>query len=123
MPQVNGGKETFGITFTSIHSTPTGWQNLYVFANESKPIQFTQPHSGNIPKGAVTTGFGSTKRHFGLNQGGGLKEKWKACPVPEAVAEGTWQIYWDGSKTKKLGPHCVDIRLKIGKTKECRLPH
>ncbi|KAF8545319.1 hypothetical protein BDD12DRAFT_721696 [Trichophaea hybrida] len=106
--------------FTSIHSPPTGWRTFYVYANESKPIGLTTPHSGFIPIGAQTTGFKKVKELFLLDRGTGKgpEGRWKACPVPENIEQGTWGIYWDGGK-KGLGKECIKVELKVGEIKKC----
>jgi hypothetical protein len=105
--------------FTSFHSSPTGWQNLYIFPNKTKPVGFTTPHSAKVPKGAVTTGFVKEHSNFLYDNGKSSNAKWAVCPVDGQ--DGTWQLYWNGSSNKKaLHKDCVYTPLKIGKTKECR---
>ena len=110
------------IIFTSFHASPTGWQTLYVFANESKPIAFNMPHSGYFPPGAQRTGFGNCGGNFQLDTGSGPVEKWVACKVPETEASRSWKIYWDGEGTLKGTPECAKVSLKVGKATECRYP-
>jgi len=82
-----------GFAFTSWHSVPTGWQELYIYPNESQPIQFTIPHGGSIPQGAVTDGFAWTAN--GLTYNG--ENNFIGCKSLEASAAfETYQIYWAG---------------------------
>jgi hypothetical protein len=56
---------TSGFTFTSYHSSPTGWQNMYVTDKTSlSHIGFTTPHSASVPDGATTTGWAFTDDGF-----------------------------------------------------------
>ena len=120
---VTGGAVEYGHGFTSFHSSPTGWQNFFVYANQSKPIAFTTPHSGYVPPGAQMAGFGSVGGLLKLDRGvgKGFEGKWKACKVPQGVSQGTWQIYWEGGAP--LSPaECSAVTLTVGKATECRLP-
>jgi len=119
---VAGGSPKYGISFTSFHATPTGWQSLYVFANESKPIGFTAPHSGFIPAGAQLVGFGRHGGKLKLDTGNGPVEKWVACKVPTKEAPESWKIHWDGKGTLAKTAGCGRISLKVGAAKECRYP-
>ncbi|KAL7268639.1 hypothetical protein RUND412_008725 [Rhizina undulata] len=92
--------------FTSIHVTPTGWQNLYVYTNESQPIGFTTPHSAYVPNGATTAGLGESSGKFTWDG----EQKWKACRVPEDTVDGTYQIYWDGADSLT---DCVSVTLTV----------
>jgi len=119
---ITGGKNALAHTFTSFHQTPTGWQTLYVLADQSREMGFSTPHSAFFPKGAVYKGFGARGGFLVLNRGGGgVQELWVACRVSEAAASGSWAIVWDG---KKVGSKrkCVPVRLKVGTTTDCRLP-
>ncbi|KAF8254037.1 hypothetical protein K440DRAFT_618635 [Wilcoxina mikolae CBS 423.85] len=102
--------------FTSFHASPTGWQNLYIFPNETAPVGFTTPHSMAVPKGAREYGFTDDDKMFKYDSGEGPKAKWAVCPVKEQA--GSWQLYWKGGK--KLAKDCVCIKLKIHKKRECR---
>lgn len=95
-----------------------------MFANQSKPIGFTSPHSAFIPVGAQTMGFGVFDGLFLLDRGAGAgpEGRWKACPVPESVVGGSWGIYWDGVREGAkgaLGRECVDVKLKVREIKTC----
>ncbi|KAF8456852.1 hypothetical protein BDZ91DRAFT_767358 [Kalaharituber pfeilii] len=107
-----------GISFTSFHSSPTGWQNLYIFpttnlgsdfrGNDStKPVGFTVPHSGSVPTGATTTGFtlGATDRLLRYKDTNG----WYACPV---AGNDRWYqiIYVGGSDSAPAA--CTAVTLK-----------
>jgi len=83
-----------GFSFTSWHSVPTGWQKLYIFPNETQPVQFTIPHGGSIPEGAVTDGFAWTANGLTLNG----ENNFIGCKSSEASsAFDTYEIYWAGA--------------------------
>jgi len=83
-----------GFSFTSWHSVPTGWQELYIFPNETQPVQFTVPHGGSIPEGAVTDGFAWTANGLTLNG----ENNFIGCKSSEASsAFDTYEIYWAGA--------------------------
>lgn len=106
---VLGGADS--ASFTSIHGVPTGSQRIYIYPVESKPIGFTIPHSGAVPTGASTTGFGEYTGAFSFDRGNGPENLWKACPVATELAPtGSWQIYWDGAATLS---DCVAIDLTV----------
>jgi hypothetical protein len=121
---VTGGKDALAHTFTSFHQTPTGWQTLYVLADQSRGMGFSTPHSASFPEGAVYRGFGAGHGGFLVldrGGGGGVQELWVACRVSEAAARGSWAIVWDGRRVGS-GSGCVPVRLKVGTTTDCRLP-
>jgi len=106
---LSGGNKS--ASFTSIHSTPTGWQNMYIYCEESKPIGFTIPHSGAIPTNASTIGFTECDGLLKFDRGNGPEGLWKACPAAtELGPTGSWQIYWDGDD---MLPDCVEVDLTI----------
>merc|ERR1712110_136758 len=115
---LSGGSSEYGISFTSFHAAPTGWQSMYVFPNASKPIGFTTPHSGSVPAGAQLVGFGSWNGKFKLDTGSGPAEKWMACKVPETEANGSWKIHWDGKGSLATTAGCSRVSLKVGKATE-----
>ncbi|KAF8538363.1 hypothetical protein BDD12DRAFT_806187 [Trichophaea hybrida] len=102
--------------FTSFHSSPTGWQNLYIFPNKTAPVGFNTPHTMSIPEGAQEYGFTSDNGMFKYDSGKGPKALWAVCPVKKEA--GSWQLYWKGGK--KLDKDCICIKLKIHKEQECR---
>jgi len=51
------------LTFQSIHTSPTGWQQMYVVPRQSKPVAFSPPH-GSPPAGTRANEF-----RFGFNGG------------------------------------------------------
>ena len=94
-----------GMSFTSFHSSPTGWQTFYIFPTDNKPIGFTVPHSGAIPTGAATTEFSLVNGMLAWR--GGMQ--WQACQT----ASGSYQIYWEGVQGT-LG--CVPVGLYVKPT-------
>ncbi|KIX96557.1 uncharacterized protein Z520_07823 [Fonsecaea multimorphosa CBS 102226] len=93
-----------GLSFLSIHSSPTGWQNAYIEPTKTAPLQFTLPHAGgNMPADAVSTGFS-------FSGGGPLlwngENKFWACQNPQLVALNTYQIWWNGAGKFPLGVDC-----------------
>ncbi|KAL6248267.1 hypothetical protein RBB50_004522 [Rhinocladiella similis] len=85
-----GGGGGDGITFQSIHQSPTGWQNMYVVPHQSKPVGFSVPH-GSAPAGTRTN-------RFSFNFGGGLMNNglnlFYACQDHKLRDMHTYQIYW-----------------------------
>lgn len=77
---------------------------MLIYPAESKPIGFTNAHSGAVPNGAVTTGFTQDGSSLLFND----KNMWKACAVEGSA--GTWQIYWDGAATLIS---CVSIDMAV----------
>lgn len=78
------------VTFNSIHSSPTGWQQMYIVPHQSQPVGFGVPHGGP-PAGVSTSGFSfgpkGALKHNGLNL-------FYACQNQELAAMNTFQIYW-----------------------------
>ena len=79
-----------GLSFLSIHSSPTGYQQMYVVPHQSKPVGFSVPHGG-APAGVRTTGFSFGGDGGLLNNGRNL---FYACATPELQAMHAWQVYW-----------------------------
>ena len=83
-----GGSD--GISFQSIHQSPTGWQNMYVVPRQSRPVGFSVPH-GSAPAGTRTN-------RFNFNFAGGLMNNglnlFYACQDNNLRAMHTYQIYW-----------------------------
>ncbi|CAI7637048.1 unnamed protein product [Penicillium viridicatum] len=46
------------VTYTAKNGVPTAFQNLYIIENDVAPVGLTRPHSGAVPEGGNTTGFG-----------------------------------------------------------------
>ncbi|KAI5821419.1 hypothetical protein BZA77DRAFT_299518 [Pyronema omphalodes] len=114
---LSGLNPTYGNIFTSFHSSPTGWQTFFVYENQTRPISFTVPHSGYVPPGAKTTGFGVFDGRFQLKSNGKISEKWIACQVPKDMAPyDSWQILWNG-EGKKVD-NCKDVKL-IARKETC----
>jgi len=93
-----------GLSFLSEHAAPTGWQYMYIYPTETKPVGFTVAHAGGSPpEGAVTTGF-----YF--SGGGPLlygdENKFWACQNPEQKALSTYQVWWNGAGQLPLGVDC-----------------
>ncbi|KAI9753367.1 MAG: hypothetical protein M4579_005192 [Chaenotheca gracillima] len=84
-----------GLAFTSWHSAPTGFQDVVLYPNETKPVTFTVPHGGAAPpEGAVTSGFqfdGSLILNFkGEN-------KFIGCQDADMEQLQTYQIFYAGT--------------------------
>jgi hypothetical protein len=98
---------TNGGSFTSIHASPTGSQQMWVYPALTQPIGFTVPHSGLLPDDTSSVGFNFTGGLFGVN---GTTSKWVACPS-EFTDDGNWtiaQIFWQGGDAN---PSCVPVNL------------
>jgi hypothetical protein len=81
------------VSFLSIHSSPTGFQQMYITPHQSLPVGFSVPHGG-APAGVSTSGFSFGPRgallHNGLN-------KFFACQ-DDALAElNSYQIFWNAA--------------------------
>ncbi|OQV01500.1 hypothetical protein CLAIMM_06847 [Cladophialophora immunda] len=78
------------VTFLSIHESPTGFQQMYVFRYQSQPVGFSVPH-GDAPQGASTAGFsfgaGGALLHNGFNS-------FYACQDDALSSLDSYQIYW-----------------------------
>jgi hypothetical protein len=81
---------TSSLTFFSIHSSPTGFQNMYVVPHQSQPIGFSVPH-GSAPSGVRTTGFSFAADGGMRNNGYNL---FYACQDAELDSLHAWQVYW-----------------------------
>ena len=84
------GSASDGLSFLSIHSSPTGWQPMYVVPRQSQPVGFGVPHGG-VPQGVRTTGFSFGPRGALLNNG---FNKFYACQDSNLDSLHAWQIYW-----------------------------
>ncbi|BFZ63134.1 hypothetical protein YB2330_004254 [Saitoella coloradoensis] len=85
--------EPFIFPFTSIHSSPTGWQSLYIYPNETRPVGFTVPHSGAVPTNASTDVALLEDGQFG--NAADRSAKWVICPTGQS---GIAQLYWEGGE-------------------------
>ena len=101
---------TDGLSFLSIHSSPTGYQQMYVVPHQSEPIGFSVPHGGS-PQGVRTTGFSFASdgglRNNGLNL-------FYACQNAELDSLQSWEVYWMAAGTP-AGMHCKGpIKIQAG---------
>ncbi|KIY04060.1 uncharacterized protein Z520_00752 [Fonsecaea multimorphosa CBS 102226] len=80
------------ITFQSIHSSPTGWQQMYVVPGQSKPVGFSVPH-GSPPAGVRTNEFSFTWNGSLQNHG---RNFFYACQdaAGTLAAIHSYQIWW-----------------------------
>ncbi|KAK5264912.1 hypothetical protein LTR96_009711 [Exophiala xenobiotica] len=81
-----------GISFQSIHQSPTGWQNMYVVPRQSRPVGFSVPH-GSAPAGTRTNGFSFNPANGGSLVNNGF-DLFYACQDRNLAAMHTYQIYW-----------------------------
>ncbi|RMZ76118.1 hypothetical protein DV738_g5092, partial [Chaetothyriales sp. CBS 135597] len=107
--------ESAGLSFTSFHSTPTGWQNAYVIDGENQPLQFSVPH-GSAPVGAITRGFGFGR--FGALGINGVN-RFYVCQDDELDAINTFQIYWFGAEQIGVEGQRCQGPIKILATDSC----
>jgi hypothetical protein len=82
-----------GLTFLSIHSAPTGFQQAYVVPHQTQPMGFSLPHGGP-PPGVRTTGWAFDGNGVLTNNGRNL---FYACQNAEQAAINTYQIWWWGA--------------------------
>ncbi|EXJ65334.1 hypothetical protein A1O7_01675 [Cladophialophora yegresii CBS 114405] len=82
-----------GVSFLSIHQSPTGFQNMYIIPEETQPVGFSVPH-GSAPQGVSTTRFSfgadGALLHEGVNN-------FYACQNAEQAAMNSFQIWWFGA--------------------------
>jgi hypothetical protein len=103
---------TAGFAFTSYHSSPTGWQNMYVTDKTTlSHLSFTTPHSGSVPDGATTQGWAFTDD--GLLSFEGRTDGFYTCLMWVAPG-GTFIAYApEGYDPKALGgAGCNAVQLK-----------
>jgi hypothetical protein len=98
------------VSFLSIHQSPTGFQQMYIVADDSQPVGFSVPHGGP-PQGGSTTGFsfGSDGEllHGGIN-------RFYACQNDALAPLNTYQIYWNAAG-QPLGWTCQGpIQIQAG---------
>lgn len=55
---VRGGSPNGLVSYTAQNGVPTAFQNLYIVEDSVSPLGLTLPHSGAVPEGGNTTGFG-----------------------------------------------------------------
>jgi len=82
-----------GLSFLSIHSSPTGYQYAYVVPHQTQPIGFSLPH-GSAPPTVRTTGFDFDSNGTLTNNGLNL---FYACQNADQAAINTYQIWWWGA--------------------------
>lgn len=82
-----------GLTFESIHSAPTGSQQMYIIPHETQPVGFSVPH-GTAPAGVRTTGFSFGPAGNLLNNG---KKLFYACQNAADAEVNSYQIWWWGN--------------------------
>ena len=88
---INGASD--GLTFLSIHSAPTGFQEMYVIPHETQPVGFSVPH-GSPPASVRTTGFSFGPAGNLRNNGNRL---FYACQNAADAAINSYQIWWWGN--------------------------
>jgi len=91
-----------GLSFTSYHSTPTGFTQAYLFPNGTQPVGITIPHSGLLPPGGATaSGFGFNSDGYlvfnGVNNFFGCADS-----VPNS-----FQIYWLAGGNTRANSDCL----------------
>ncbi|RPA98363.1 hypothetical protein L873DRAFT_1740520 [Choiromyces venosus 120613-1] len=99
--QFSSGGDGDGLSFTSFHSTPTGWTDFWIFPDESRAAGFTTPHSAFVPEGASTKGFEKMGDQLAYKG----RMEWQACDQ----GDGSWKIFWDGAHDAG----CVPVGLYI----------
>ncbi|OAP62789.1 hypothetical protein AYL99_02016 [Fonsecaea erecta] len=90
---VSGAKNGIDtLTFQSIHTSPTGWQQMYVVPQQSKPVGFSTPH-GSPPSGVRTNEFSFTWNGSLQNHG---RNFFYACQdaAGTLAAINSYQIWW-----------------------------
>ncbi|KAJ5209225.1 hypothetical protein N7449_003604 [Penicillium cf. viridicatum] len=55
---LRGGSPNGLVSYTAKNGVPTAFQNLYIVEDSVSPLGLTVPHSGAVPEGGNTTGFG-----------------------------------------------------------------
>jgi hypothetical protein len=101
-----------GFAFTSYHSSPTGWQNMYVTDKTSlSHLGFTTPHSGSVPDGATTQGWAFTDDGFLSFEG--HTDRFFTCLMNAAPGGTSIQYAPEGYDPKALsGAGCNSVQLK-----------
>jgi len=103
----NNGTAPTGITFTSFHESPTGWQNMYLFPKKVASPGFTSPHSAFLPPGS--DGF-----NFTVAKDGYLRyknnNKWYACPGSGSYSR-YYEIFYAGGGLNTV-KNCTHVSLK-----------
>lgn len=88
---INGAAD--GLSFISIHSAPTGFQEMYIIPHETQPVGFSVPH-GSPPANVRTTGFTFGPAGNLLNNG---KKLFYACQNAADAEINSYQIWWFGN--------------------------
>jgi hypothetical protein len=103
------------LTFQSIHSSPNGWQQMYVTPRQSKPVGFSTPR-GSPPQGVRVNEFSFNWNRSGLQNHG--RNLFYACQDAggKLAALHSYQIWWMGdgfpSRWSCRGP--INIRAADG---------
>lgn len=96
-PLIVAGADVAGnsdvLSFLSIHSAPTGFQEAYIVPHQTQPIGFSIPH-GSPPPGVRTTGWAFDRNGILTNNGHNL---FYACQNAEQAAINSYQIWWWGA--------------------------
>ncbi|RAK81531.1 uncharacterized protein BO72DRAFT_524454 [Aspergillus fijiensis CBS 313.89] len=95
VPVVLTSNSAGALTYLADGAVPTAFQNLYIVENSVAAVQFTVPHSGNMPEGANMTGFA-------VNEDGQLThgdKAWFAVDGYGDVEEKT--VYWYGAHSSE----------------------
>ena len=96
-PLIVSGADVAGntddLSFLSIHSVPTGFQEAYIVPHQTQPIGFSIPH-GSPPPGVRTTGWAFDGNGILTNNGHNL---FYACQNAEQAAINSYQIWWWGA--------------------------
>ncbi|KAJ5616442.1 hypothetical protein N7537_001556 [Penicillium hordei] len=88
---LRGGSPNGLVSYTAKNAVPTAFQNLYIVENSVEPLGLTLPHSGAVPEGGNTTGFGVNDQ--GLFTHGG-----KAWYAIDGYGENEIkEIFWYGA--------------------------
>lgn len=97
-----------GLSFTSVHSTPTGFQDAFVELNHTAPVQFTGPHSAAKPDDAVTSPFyfSTQSDRVPATLNWNSENRFFACQTDELKALKSYQIWWQANDAFPAGVHC-----------------
>ncbi|KOS40980.1 hypothetical protein ACN38_g8153 [Penicillium nordicum] len=92
---LRGGSPNGLVSYTAQNGVPTAFQNLYIVEDSVSPLGLTVPHSGAVPEGGNTTGFGVNDK--GLFTHGG-----KAWFAIDGYGENeVKEIFWYGAHSSE----------------------
>ncbi|RAL07039.1 uncharacterized protein BO97DRAFT_409294 [Aspergillus homomorphus CBS 101889] len=104
VPVILTSNSAGALTYLADGAVPTAFQNLYIVEKTVLPVEFTVPHSGNMPEGASMTGFG-------VNDDGELTHGDNAYFAIDGYGEAEQKtVFWYGAHSSEYAIASLKVK-------------